>query len=195
MLIYPKGKDELTYLMGSSMEKLHFENKWLKVFDETVSRDGKTLNYTMVRPRDFVMVVAFDKEGKLIMVRQYRHGLRRVALGFVAGYIEPNENPAQTAYRELREETGYAPEKLKCVATLSQDPVRGRNVFHVFIAENCEKKMLTDNPDREEKLEVRLLEIDELKTKDVLDDIGASTMLAAIPYIYLYLTDNVKTDR
>ena len=42
-----------------------------------------------------------------MLVRQYRHPLRRTTLEVPAGALDPDEDPASGALRELEEETGY----------------------------------------------------------------------------------------
>lgn len=56
---------------------------------------------------DFAVVVAVTPEHKVILVRQYRHGVEKVLLELPAGCIEPGEDPEAGAARELLEETGY----------------------------------------------------------------------------------------
>jgi 8-oxo-dGTP pyrophosphatase MutT (NUDIX family) len=54
---------------------------------------------------DYASVVPFTPEGKVVMVRQYRHGIEQVCPEFPAGGIEPGEDPLAAAKRELAEET------------------------------------------------------------------------------------------
>ena len=54
-----------------------------------------------------VAILALIDEDLLLLVEQYRHPLRRRILEVPAGTREPGEDPAVTARRELREETGY----------------------------------------------------------------------------------------
>lgn len=55
-----------------------------------------------------VGIAAQDEAGRLLLVRQYRHALGRWFLELPAGRLEPGEAPAETARRELEEETGMA---------------------------------------------------------------------------------------
>lgn len=54
-----------------------------------------------------VVVVPVLDDGRLLMVRQWRHPLGRVMLEFPAGKLEAGEPPLHCAVRELEEETGH----------------------------------------------------------------------------------------
>lgn len=56
---------------------------------------------------DFAVIVPVTEEGKIVLVRQYRHGVEEVLLELPAGCMEPGEEPEVSAHRELSEETGY----------------------------------------------------------------------------------------
>jgi ADP-ribose pyrophosphatase len=60
-----------------------------------------------------VVVVPHLPDGRLILVRQYRHAVRESLWELVAGGIERGETPRQSARRELQEETGYHARTLK----------------------------------------------------------------------------------
>ncbi len=57
---------------------------------------------------DWLTVVPLTSEGELVMVRQFRHGNRRLELELPGGLLDSSgESPASGAQRELLEETGY----------------------------------------------------------------------------------------
>ena len=55
-----------------------------------------------------VAVLPVLPNGRVLLVRQYRHAARAFLWELVAGHIEPGENSLTAARRELREETGYS---------------------------------------------------------------------------------------
>ena len=63
--------------------------------------------YYQIGSRPSCAVVASTTDGALIMLRQYKHGARKVCLTFPGGRMEAGETLEETARRELREETGY----------------------------------------------------------------------------------------
>lgn len=70
--------------------------------------DGLEAERAVVVHPGAVALVVLDEDGRWLLVRQYRHPARRELLEIPAGTCEGDEAPAETAAREIREETGYA---------------------------------------------------------------------------------------
>lgn len=67
----------------------------------------------VVEHPDAVAVVAVDGDGRVALVRQYRHPLGTDLLELPAGTLDvPGESPEQAAHRELAEEVGLATDVL-----------------------------------------------------------------------------------
>lgn len=58
---------------------------------------------------DWVNVVAITDADELVLVKQWRFGVRAFTLELPAGLVEPGEDPLAAGLRELLEETGYGP--------------------------------------------------------------------------------------
>jgi ADP-ribose pyrophosphatase len=96
-----------------------FEGKLLHVKRDTVRLpDGKTATREYIAHPGAVMIIPRLPDGKLLMERQFRYPLARVFIEFPAGKIDPGEDPATTAARELLEETGYTAERWSHIGTL-----------------------------------------------------------------------------
>ena len=131
---------------------------WLEVFQEKVAvPSGRVLDdfYRIIMP-DFSVVVAITTDHLLLMVRGYKHGVRRICLSTPAGLIEVGESPLQAGQRELLEETGYSTSEWSSLGSFIVDSNRQCGTAHILLAKNVVKVAPARNDDTEE-LEVELI--------------------------------------
>lgn len=81
---------------------------FLTVVRDTVALpDGSEASREYVRHPGAVTVVPLLDDGRVVVVRQFRHPVGQVLVEFPAGKLDPGEAVHLCAVRELREETGY----------------------------------------------------------------------------------------
>jgi 8-oxo-dGTP pyrophosphatase MutT (NUDIX family) len=123
---------------------------------------GKRHSFFRIDSPDWVNVVPVTTSGEIVMVRQYRHGLRDVTLEIPGGLIDPGESPEQAAARELLEETGYRAGRLAALGSVSPNPALFGNRLFAFAAHACERVAPVANESTEETV-VELLQPRELR--------------------------------
>ncbi|MFO8143165.1 MAG: NUDIX hydrolase [Dehalococcoidales bacterium] len=101
--------------------------------NEIVTTDGAKKRREIVEHYDCVAIVAVDRED-VLMVRQFREPVERELLEIPAGGIEPGESPEFTVDREMREETGYRPQKLTRLGGFYSVPGYGTEYLYLFLA-------------------------------------------------------------
>jgi ADP-ribose pyrophosphatase len=109
---------------------------WLRVWREVLQLpDGREVKhfFTIEMP-DYVVIVATTIDERILTLRGYKHGPRRVCLSLPAGFIEPGETPLEAARRELLEETGYVAEHWETLGSFVNDGNRGGGSGHLFLA-------------------------------------------------------------
>lgn len=111
---------------------------------------------------DFAVVVAVTPEHRVIMVRQYRHGVEKVLLELPAGCIEAGEDPRDGAARELLEETGYKAGSLEFLFKIAPNASNCTSYAQCYLARNV-VPAAPQNLDETEALEVVELEGEEVK--------------------------------
>ncbi len=114
---------------------------WLTARRDTVKLPNGTVHdeYYVLEYPDWINVIAETKDGKIIIERQYRHGLGIESYEIYAGVMENGEKPLQAAKRELQEETGHAGGEWQEIMTLSPNSGAMTNMCHCFVAKGVEK--------------------------------------------------------
>jgi len=113
------------------------------VHEELVMPDGERVDWYYLDTPGSVMVVPVRSDGHVVLVRQYRHNLKRYTLELPAGSIGTGESPEEAALRELREETGYVPDLRSRLTPLGDYyvlPSETNRVVHVFLAHPVSQK-------------------------------------------------------
>lgn len=119
-------------------------------------------DYYVLEYPDWVNAVAITEQGKVLMVRQYRHAAGIVCLEIPGGVIDPGEDPVVAIRRELLEETGYQFDDFELVVTLSPNPSTGNNQTYCYLAKGG-KKVQGQHLDEQEEIVVEEYTIAEVK--------------------------------
>jgi len=96
--------------------------------------DGNSRAYDLVDIQDAVTILPMDDEGNVYFVRQYRVGAGGMLLELPAGKIEDGEDPASTAEREVREETGMAAGELIHLGNFYMSPGYSNEFMYCYLA-------------------------------------------------------------
>ena len=128
-------------------------DRWLSVrADDCVTQSGAIVApfYVLEYP-DWVHVVALDRADHVLLVRQYRHGLGGMSLELPGGMMDKADaDPVAAGMRELAEETGYAGDDRRLIASLSPNPATHANRLHVVLAQNVEPRRETSLDETED---------------------------------------------
>lgn len=84
----------------------------------------------MIDSASWVNVVPVTTEGNVVLIRQFRHGIRDVVLEIPGGVIDGDEDPADAAARELREETSYVAENIRLLSRVLPNPAVQNNYLY-----------------------------------------------------------------
>ncbi len=126
--------------------------------------DGKEEVWDLIHHRKgAACVLPVLEDGKLLMVRQYRPALGRMTIEVPAGAKdELSEDPMETAARELEEETGYRPGKIRPFMNLKSTVAFCDEPIDVYLAEEL-TKVGEQQLDEAEAIEVLAMDAEELK--------------------------------
>ena len=125
---------------------------WVHVFKEKVRLpNGRIIpDYYRVILPEYAMIVAMTEQGKVLLLRGYRHGLKRVTWSLPAGYVEVDEKPLNAARRELMEETGCTASQWTKIGKFVVDGNRQGSIMHIYFADGARKIGIPRVDDTEE---------------------------------------------
>src|SRR5437879_735468 len=121
----PNEKRYLRDLRGRAfgVTMIVFEGRVFSVDVETIRLpNGRDHELAIVRHNPSVVLLAMPDEGRVILVRQYRHSIRRDLWELPAGSIDRGESPEAAARRECEEEIGRVPHRVERLYGLYPTP-------------------------------------------------------------------------
>lgn len=141
----------------------------------------------MLEYPDWINVIAITRDGRFVLVDQYRHALGETSYEIPAGVTEPSdESMVAAAQRELAEETGYGGGEWRLLTTLSPNPATHTNLTYCFLATGVEK-LSEQHLDPTEDLRVHLMTREEVLELLRTDRIRQALMAAPL---WRYFSEN-----
>ena len=138
-----------------------FDGRLLHVFEDTVRLPGgREARREVVEHIGAVAVVAIAGDHRVVLVRQWRHAVRRALWELPAGTRELEEEPASTAIRELTEETGYRASSWRPLGHGPVSPGYSSEEIWFFAARGL--TLGATSPDADELLDVELFDATQL---------------------------------
>ena len=134
------------------------QDRWISLRADTCRRDDGLViaPYYVLEERDWVHVIPMLPDGRILLVRQYRHGAQTFSLELPGGVLDAGETPEQGARRELLEECGATGETWSALASFFPNPARQNNRFHCFIAHHVSRSQ-SQQLDVSEQIEIHAL--------------------------------------
>ena len=128
-----------------------------------------------------VMIVPMLDAETMLLVREYCAGTHSYELGFPKGLIDPGEEPAIAANRELKEEIGYGAEHLTFIHRVATAPAFFDAQMTVFLGENLyPEKLVGDEPEELEVVPWRLADYRQLLQANDFNEARSITALLLV---------------
>ena len=165
-----------------------YEGKLLNLRVDTVELPNKKYSKReVVEHPGGVAVIPITEDNCIVLVKQYRKAVERFLLEIPAGKLELNEEPRQTAQRELKEETGFEARKLEYLLEFYTSPGFSNEKIYLFLASDLIEG--ETNPDAGELVEVEKYSINDLIKMVERGEIIDSKTIIGINYAKKYLDE------
>src|SRR6202795_655028 len=103
--------------------------------DEVLEPGGVRAIREVITHPGSVVVLPVLPDGRILLIRQYRHATRLYLWELVAGRIDHSEGVRQAAARELIEETGYRARRLRVFLDVFPTPGFLEERMYILLAE------------------------------------------------------------
>lgn len=163
-----------------------FEGKVFNVrIDEIQKSTGESMRVDIVEHGGAVVLVPIDEDGRILLVKQYRHPTGKHLLELPAGTLDKSESPEECAVRECREEVGMAPGRIEHLGGFYLAPGYSTEYLELYLATELSAAPLPH--DLDEDLTVERFSIDEIFEKisngEIQDAKTLACMMLFRPYV------------
>ena len=162
-----------------------YEGRVFSVVAERVTLPkGHELQVEVVRHPQSVVIIPIVDDGRIMLVRQYRHPIGRFLWELPAGSLKDGEDPALAATRECHEEVGLVPGKVERLGSFYPTPgyCDEEMIFYKATALREPGEGDEAHPDEDEDIEPKAFALDDLRR---MIEIGEIADLKTVAGVYL----------
>ena len=154
--------------------------------DELIEPGGVRTTREMITHSGSVVVLPVLPDGRVVLIRQYRHAARTFLWELVAGRIDEGESPRKAAARELIEETGYRAKRFRIFMDFFPSPGFLEEKMFILLAEGLSEGIA--QPEEDEKIESRAYEREELEQMIQKRIIRDGKTIAGLLYYFRFIS-------
>jgi len=157
---------------------LKFDGKMIQLYlDEVRLPNGHNSHREVVKHPGASAVIVTNKDGSIVLEKQYRYPVNEVLWEIPAGKLDGNEDPLECAKRELEEETGFVARIWEKLGYIYTTPGFSDEKIYLFFANELETG--NTNPDEDEFVEINLFSKSEVERMIIENKIVDSKTIAA----------------
>jgi ADP-ribose pyrophosphatase len=161
--------------------------------DEVIEPSGVHATREVITHPGSVVVLPVLPDGRILMIRQYRHAARQYLWELVAGRIDAGEKPRQAAARELIEETGYRARKFRIFLDVFPTPGFLEERMFILLAEGLTAGVA--QPEDDEKIVSRAYTRKQLEVMIRRGKLRDAKSIAGILYYLRFLSSGNRSPR
>lgn len=159
--------------------------------DEVLEPGGIRTTREVVTHPGSVVILPLLPDGRILLVRQYRHATRQFLWELVAGRIERGENPRQAAARELLEETGYRVKRYRVFLDIFPTPGFLEERMYILLAQELTSG--DARPEEDEKIISRAFSRSQLRQMIRHGKLRDAKTIAGLLYYFSFLAPRSRS--
>ena len=184
------GKDQAKVLSSKTV----FEGTIFGIRrDEVIEPSGVHATRELITHPGSVVVLPVLPDGRIVLIRQYRHAARQYLWELVAGRIDAGENPRKAAARELIEETGYRARRFRVFLDVFPTPGFLEERMFILLAEGLTAGEA--EPEGDEKIISRIYNRKQLEEMIRRGKLRDAKTIAALLYYFRFLSPRRSSRR
>jgi ADP-ribose pyrophosphatase len=153
--------------------------------DQVLEPGGLRTTREVITHPGSVVVLPLLPDGRILLIRQYRHATRQYLWELVAGRIDPGETPGEAAARELIEETGYRARTLKIFLDIFPTPGFLEERMYILLAESLTPGKA--RPEDDEKITAKAVAPSQIESMIRTGKIRDAKTIAGVLYYLRFL--------
>lgn len=159
---------------------LKYKGSILDVYQDHIQvPNGNVAKWDFIMHKGAAAVLPVKDDGRIVMVKQYRNAIDRMALEIPAGGKNGVDEPTiVAAARELEEETGYKSDNLELLTSIVPAIAYSSEIIDIYLARDLQPSK--QHLDEDEFVEVCEFTLDELCQKIYSCEIQDAKTIAAI---------------
>jgi len=151
--------------------------------DRFQSPSGGIFEHEVIEHPGAVAMLPLLDDGRLLLIRQYRHLVGKVLLEIPAGTLDEDEDPEECARRELVEETGYDAEVMEELLSCFLSPGYSSEKIHIFLASKLRR--VNHRPEVDELIELEPVQVVKAEVMMRNGEIMDAKTISGIAYFLL----------
>jgi ADP-ribose pyrophosphatase len=166
--------------------KVLYTGKVFRLLRDTVIEPGGVrANRDIIVHPGSVVVLPIFADGRVLLIRQYRHTVGGFLWELVAGRKEPDESPSVAARRELLEETGYTARRLRKLLHIIPTPGFVKEWMWIFAAEGLVEGAA--QPEEDERITPRIFSLKQVDAMIRSGRLRDAKSIAGLLYYMRYI--------
>jgi ADP-ribose pyrophosphatase len=158
--------------------------------DQVLEPGGSRTTREVITHPGSVVVLPLLPDGRILLIRQYRHATRQYLWELVAGRIDPGESPREAGAREMIEETGYRAKKFKIFLDVFPTPGFLEERMYILLAEGLTPGEA--RPEEDEKITAKAFSLEQLDAMVRSGKLRDAKTIAGLLYYMRYLAPKKK---